>query len=72
VFFAFSLFGKFLLLFFRSRHAAICCLQATASSLIAMAQMKPNSIYRLEAWGNIWTLMTADDGALAQSTAQLI
>ena len=29
--FAFSLFGKFLLLFFRFRHAAICCLQARFS-----------------------------------------
>jgi hypothetical protein len=38
----FSLFGKFLLLFFRSRHAAICCLQA-ASALMPMAQIKPNS-----------------------------
>ena len=40
--FAFSLFGKFLLLFFRYRHAAICCLQ-DASTLIPMAQMKPNN-----------------------------
>ena len=40
--FAFSLVGKFLLLFFRYRHAAICCLQA-ASALIPMAQMKPNN-----------------------------
>ena len=41
--FAFSLFGEFLLLFFRSGHAAICCLQAIASALIPMAQMKPSS-----------------------------
>ena len=40
---AFSLFGEFLLLFFRSGHAAICCLQAIASALIPMAQMKPSS-----------------------------
>ena len=41
--FVFSLFGKFLLLFFRYRHAAICCSRAVASALIPMAQMKPNS-----------------------------
>jgi hypothetical protein len=41
--FAFSLFGGFLLLFFRFCHAAICCLQAVASALIPMAQMKPNN-----------------------------
>jgi hypothetical protein len=41
--FAFSLFGKFLLLFFRDRHAAICRLQTDASALIPMAQMKPNN-----------------------------
>ena len=40
--FCFSLFGKFLLLFFGSRHAAFCCIQA-ASALIPMAQMKPSS-----------------------------
>jgi len=34
---------KVLLLFFRSGHAAICCLQAIASALIPMAQMKPSS-----------------------------
>ena len=40
--FVFSLFGKFLLLFFRYRHAAICCFE-DASALIPMAQMKPSS-----------------------------
>jgi hypothetical protein len=40
---AFSLFGKFLLLFFRSGHTAICCLEAIASAWIPMAQIKPNS-----------------------------
>ena len=39
----FSFFGKFLLLFFVFGHAAICCLQAMASALIAMAQMKPSN-----------------------------
>ena len=41
--FAFSFLGKFLLLFFVFGHAAICCLQAMASALIAMAQMKPSN-----------------------------
>jgi len=38
----FSLLGKFSLLFFRFRHAAICCLH-DASALIPMAQIKPNN-----------------------------
>jgi hypothetical protein len=56
--FAFSLFGKFLLLLFVSRHAARCSVQAD-SALIPMAQMNPTSSRPIAVMVFLWSLPAA-------------